>query len=149
MQYVHVCNQCNVDGYSHQISLVEWFCVFLLYIQTHTPKKTIAKTTKTNPVIVEMITLNRMVWFWSVPTLEVVETVVGASSIWHSDWVSAGTNRSHSKSTAYAMLFKKRTGSDRYHSLRAVYSCCVWAASRVLMVPENTVAPSTSLLQNE
>ena len=75
--------------------------------------------------------------------------VVRMSSIWHSDWVSAGNNRSHPKSTAYGMSFKKRTGPDRYQSLRAVYSCCVRAASLVLMVPEKTVAPSTSLLQNE
>ena len=114
----------------------------------HTLTVTTVMMTKINPVMAEIIAIIKTVWSWIGSMMTGVGTVVGVS-IWHSDWASAGTNRSHSKSTAYGALFKKRTGSDRYQSLSAVYSCCVWKASLVLMLPENTIAPSTSLLQNE
>ena len=113
----------------------------------HIPRKIIPMS---NPVIVGMIILSKTVsCSWSGPMLGVVGTVVGVSPIWHSDWMSAGNNRSHPKSTAYRMSFKKRTGPDRYQFLRVVYNCCVRAASLVLMLPGKTVALSTSLRQNE
>ena len=52
------------------------------------------------------------VWSSPGPMLGVIAIVVVGVSIWHSDWESAGTNRSHSKSTVYGMLFKNRTGPD-------------------------------------
>ena len=105
---------------------------------------------KSNPKGVVIDVMSTTVWSLLGTPLGVIDTcTIEGVSIWHSDWVSVGTNKSHSKSTAYGMSFKKRMGLDRYQFLRAVYSCCVWAASLVLIVPENMIAPATSLLQNE
>ena len=148
MRYTYVYISSAADRYSYHFAVLEWSRLFFLCIQMHIPIETTVTMTQINPAIMEMIAINETTWFWRVPTLGVVEIVEGVS-IWHSDWVSAGTNRSHSKSTAYELSFKKRAGFDRYQFLRAVYNCFVWAALLVLMVPKNTVAPSTSLLQNE
>lgn len=111
--------------------------------------KTMKRVIKNNPTAVAVNMMIKVIRCMSGAMLGVhVVRTVGVLS-WHPDLVSASTNRSHSKSTAYELSFKKRAGFDRYQFLRAVYNCFVWAALLVLMVPKNTVAPSTSLLQNE
>ena len=77
----------------------------------HTITKTTMMTIKTNPTAMAMDMIMKMLWS-SGGSVLVGEGVVEGVSILHSDWASAGTNRSHSKSTAYEMLFKKRAGPD-------------------------------------
>lgn len=141
---------CTYNTYTHSYHwspYLAWLSPVFWQVQMHMTMKMTMMRIKPSPTPVAMNMIMMMVWSMLAPGLGVGEAE--GEEKWHSDWETAGTKRSHSKSNKYGIPSKNRTGFDKYQSLREVYNSCVWAASLVLMVPANTAAPSTSLLQND